>query len=98
MSMPKTQPSSPITQEPSLWLWGAMMASLIALAGSLDLSLGMGLKACPLCLYQRTFIMGVVGVLAVGFFVKDLQPKVLCLLALPVAVAALGVAAFHCYL
>lgn len=98
MSVPETQPSPPITPEPSLWLWGAMMASLIALAGSLYLSLGMGLKACPLCLYQRTFVMGVVGVLAVGFFVKDLQPKVLSLLALPVAVAALGVAAFHCYL
>ena len=98
MSMPETQPSPLVAQEPSLWLWGAMMASLVALAGSLYLSLGMGLKACPLCLYQRTFVMGVVGVLAVGFFIKDLQPKALSLLALPLAVGALVVVAWHEYL
>src|SRR5437773_6682356 len=98
MTMPETQPSPPTAQEPSLWLWGAMLASLIALAGSLYLSLGMGLKACPLCLYQRTFVMGVVGVLAVGFFVKELQPKVLSLLALPLAVGALVVVVWHEYL
>jgi disulfide bond formation protein DsbB len=75
-----------------------MFVSLIALAGSLYLSLGMGLKACPLCLYQRTFVMGVVGVLAVGFFVKELQPRVLSLLALPLAIGGLAIAGFHCYL
>lgn len=98
MSAPEPQPTPQAPQEPSIWLWGAMFASLIALAGSLYLSLGMGLKACPLCLYQRTFVMGVVGVLAVGFFVKELQPRVLSLLALPLAVAGLAIAGFHCYL
>src|SRR5262245_37236035 len=98
MSAPEPQPTPHAPQEPSIWLWGAMFVSLIALAGSLYLSLGMGLKACPLCLYQRTFVMGVVGVLAVGFFVKELQPKALSLLALPLAVAALAVVGWHEYL
>jgi disulfide bond formation protein DsbB len=91
MSVPEPQPTPQVSQEPSIWLWGAMFASLVALAG-------MGLKACPLCLYQRTFVMGVVGVLAVGFFVKELQPKALSLLALPLAVGALAVVGWHEYL
>jgi hypothetical protein len=84
--------------EPSLWLWAAMFVSLGALAGSLYLSLGMNLKACPLCFYQRTFVMGVVGVLAVGFFLNDLEPRTLSLLVLPLSVGAAAIAGFHCYL
>ena len=95
---PSAGQTSPRSDEPSLWLWGAALASLVALAGSLYLSIGMGLKACPLCLYQRTFVMGVVGVLTVGLFIKDLRPGALSLLALPPAIAAVAVAGFHCYL
>jgi len=43
-----------------------LMFAALALIGSLWLSVGMGLKACPLCLYQRTFVMGVVAVLGIG--------------------------------
>jgi disulfide bond formation protein DsbB len=74
------------------------LVALVALAGSLWLSIGMKLKACPLCFYQRTFVMGVVGVLAVGLLTGQRYRAVLNLLALPLVVAAVGVAAFHVYL
>lgn len=90
--------SAPRGLEPSLWLWASMFVSLAALAGSLYLSLGMNLNACPLCFYQRTFVMGVVGVLAVGFFLSDLRPHALSLLVLPMAVGAAAIAGYHCYL
>lgn len=76
-------------------LWTALVLSIMALAGSLYLSMGMGLKACPLCLYQRTFVMAVVGVLGIGVFSR---PRGLPLLALPLAVGGLCVALFHVYL
>jgi len=95
-STPADSPSR--VQEPSFWLWSALLVSLAALAGSLYLSLGMNLKACPLCFYQRTFVMGVVGVLVVGFFLNDAPPRTLSVLVLPLAAAAAGVAGFHCYL
>jgi hypothetical protein len=40
----------------------------------------------------------VVGILVVGLFVKDAQPRTMTLLALPLSASALGVAGFHCYL
>lgn len=52
--------------EPRVWVWCAFVVATIALAGSLLLSLVLGLKACPLCFYQRTFIMSLVGVLGIG--------------------------------
>jgi hypothetical protein len=58
----------------------------------------MGLKACPLCFYQRTFVMGVVAVLGIGVLTGQQHRGVLNLLALPLAVAGLGVAVFHEYL
>jgi disulfide bond formation protein DsbB len=79
-------------------VWPAFLVALAALAGSLWLSMGMHLKACPLCLYQRTFVMAVVGVLGIGLLAGRGSRVVLNLLALPSAVAALGVAAFHVYL
>jgi len=67
-----------------------------ALAGSLILSLGLGLKACPLCFYQRTFVMSLVAVLGVGLLFGSGQR--LGMLALPLAAAGLGVAVFHVFL
>jgi hypothetical protein len=72
-----------------------LLVALLALAGSLWLSVGMGLKACPLCFYQRTFAMGVVAVLGVGVLTEKQHRGALNLLALPLAVAGFGVAAFH---
>lgn len=95
--MPATQPIA-ASHEPSFWMWAAIMTSLAALAGSLYLTLGMNLKPCPLCYYQRTFVMAVSAVLVVGLFVKEARPSIVSLLALPMAVAALGVAAWHEFL
>jgi hypothetical protein len=58
----------------------------------------MGLKACPLCFYQRTFVMGVVAVLGIGLLTGQRHRGVLNLLALPLTVAGFGVAALHVYL
>jgi hypothetical protein len=72
--------------------------AVVALLGSLWLSVGMGLKACPLCFYQRTFVMGVVAVLGVGLLTGPQYRSVLNLLALPMVVGGVGVALFHVYL
>jgi disulfide bond formation protein DsbB len=76
----------------------ALVFSLVAAAGSLFLSLGLGLLACPLCFYQRTFAFALVGLLLVGLALPNREPRRLCVLALPLAVGGLGVAAFHTYL
>src|SRR5262245_300224 len=88
------------TSPPHAWTWAALAVAVLALAGSLVLSLGpdtlgLKLKACPLCLYQRTFVMGVVAVLGVGLLAGPGRPGLLSLLALPLAVGALAVAGFH---
>jgi disulfide bond formation protein DsbB len=76
----------------------SLVLALAGTAGSLFLSLGLGLKACPLCFYQRTFIMAAAAVLLIGLAVDRTRPGVFCLLSLPLALAGLGVAAFHEYL
>jgi len=87
-------PSAP----PAGLVWPSLLVALAALAGSLWLSVGMGLKACPLCFYQRTFVMGVAAVLAVGLLIGPRHRAVLNVLALPLAVGGFAVAAFHVYL
>jgi disulfide bond formation protein DsbB len=89
-----TAPSPP-TGAGSPWSWFALVAAVAGLAGSLFLSLGMELKACPLCFYQRAFMMSLVAVLGVGLLAGAARPERLALLALPLAVAGLGVALFH---
>ena len=78
----------------------AILATLIAAAatgGSLWLSIGMKLKACPLCFYQRTFVMAVAGMLITGLLAR-VERRTLCLLAVPAAAAGFGVAGFHVWL
>lgn len=75
-----------------------LLVAVVALVGSLWLSIGMSLKACPLCFYQRTFVMGVVAVLGIGLLTGERHRSVLNLLALPLVVAGLGVAVFHEFL
>jgi disulfide bond formation protein DsbB len=75
-----------------------LIVALAALIGSLWLSMGMSLRACPLCFYQRTFVMGVVAVLVVGLLAGPRHRGVLNLLVLPLAVAGFGVALFHVWL
>jgi disulfide bond formation protein DsbB len=102
MTIPET--ASPPAAAPAtlkgthFWAWAALVVALTALVGSLLLSIALGLKACPLCFYQRTFVMGVVAVLGLGLWLRLWPPAVLSLLALPLAVAGLGVAGFHEYL
>jgi hypothetical protein len=83
---------------PVILVLAPLLVALAALAGSLWLSIGMKLKACPLCFYQRTFVMGVVAVLGIGLLTGRHHRAVLNLLALPLVVGAFGVAVFHEYL
>jgi disulfide bond formation protein DsbB len=78
--------------------WAALLAALGGIAGSLYLTLGMGLKPCPLCYYQRSFMMGVGAVLLLGLFTRASRVAPLSLLALPLGAAGAGVAGFHVYL
>lgn len=71
------------------------MVALAGLAGSLYLSLGMNLKACPLCFYQRSFVMSLVALLAVGLLTSAGRGVRLSLFGLPIVTAGLGVALFH---
>src|SRR5262249_33921021 len=96
MSIEDTNPRAP-AKGSAILTWLACLVALAASAGSVYLSMGMGLKACPLCFYQRTLVMGVFGVLLVGL-VTGAPRSGLCLLALPLAAAALGVAGYHVYL
>jgi len=75
----------------------AIVLAALAAGGSVILSVGLGLKACPLCFYQRSFVFGVAGVLAMGFL-AGARPGLPSLLALPLGAAGFGVAVFHNYL
>ena len=48
------------SEVPAILIWAPLLVALLAVTGSLWLSIGMKLKACPLCFYQRTFVMGAV--------------------------------------
>lgn len=96
-SNPKPNTSAPISASASL-VWPGLLVALLATMGSLWLSVGMGLKACPLCFYQRTFAMSVFGVFGIGVLTGPRFRNVLNVLALPLAVGGFGVAAFHLYI
>ncbi len=77
------------------WAWISLILAVAGTTGSLALSLAMGLKACPLCFYQRTFMMAAMSVLAVSLFSHRENPGRACFVALPLVWAGLGVAAYH---
>jgi disulfide bond formation protein DsbB len=87
--------AAPESRAGLVWAWAAFAVACGGLAGSLALSWWLGHKPCPLCFYQRAFVMGVVAVLAMGLLAGAARPRRLGLLALPLAVAGLGVALFH---
>jgi disulfide bond formation protein DsbB len=88
--------SKQATRDVARWEDAALLVAVLTAVGSLYLSMGMGLNACPLCFYQRTFVMAVVGVLGVGRALRlAVEPGSLSTLAFPLAVAGLGVAATH---
>lgn len=82
--------------------WGiaiAFIAALLAVFGSLYLTIAMHLKACPLCLYERTFAMAVFATLGVAFlFRAQIHEGHVSVMALPMSIGGLGVACFHVYL
>jgi disulfide bond formation protein DsbB len=96
--MPEPVPPIPGNGRTLAWVWLALLIALAAVVGSLWYSLGMNYRACPLCFYQRTFAMSVVGVLLMGQVAGVRDGRVLAVIVLPLTVAGLGVAGFHAYL
>ena len=86
------------TNRAMLFRSSAIQLAAVGTVGSVCLSVVLGLKACPLCFYQRSFVMAAFTVLALGRFLERSRPGLICLLSVPLAWAGLGVAAFHEYL
>src|SRR5260370_38710636 len=84
--------SSPAIVPASL-VWLSFLVALIAKLGSLWLTVGMGLKACPLSFYQRTFAMSILRVLGIGVLPGTRHRNVLTVLARRWAAVGLGLAA-----
>jgi len=92
-----------------LALIAALVASLGSLALSLpseldlptvtisgqQVALGKHLKACPFCLYQRTFALAAFGVLLMGLLTGARRTGSVGVIALPLAIAGLAIAGFH---
>ena len=76
-------------------LFLAWLVALVATAGSLFLGEVMGKTPCLLCWYQRIAMFPLVVVLGVGAFDGDVRSA---RYALPLAVAGLGLALYHCLL
>jgi Disulfide bond formation protein DsbB len=91
-------PPPPAPDINALWLPLALFVSVVGVVGSLYLSLGMELKACPLCFYQRAFIMAAAAILGFGMFMRDIPRGALTPLALASAAAGGSVAVWHTYL
>ena len=86
------------TNRAMLFRSSAIQLAAVGTVGSVCLSVVLGLKACPLCFYQRSFVMAALTVLALGRFLERSRPGLICLLSVPLAWAGLGVATFHEYL
>ena len=86
----------PVAAESRLSENAALGVAALALLGSLYLSMGMGLDTCPLCFYQRSFVMSVIAVIGGGKLLRLPAPSgTLSLLALPLALGGLGIALVH---
>lgn len=101
MSTPASAASPPVLSPThdlrDFWTPLALLVAGVGVVGSLYLSLGMELKACPLCFYQRAFIMATLAVLLFGLFMRDIPRVALAPLALAPAVAGAYVAVIHTY-
>lgn len=75
-----------------------LVASAVTVAGSLWLSLGMGLKPCPLCYYQRTFAMATFALVAASLYTRGVNRWLMGALTLPLVSGGTGVALWHVYL
>ena len=74
----------------------SLLIALVGTAASLWLSIGMGLKGCPLCFYQRSFVLAAAGALLFGLGAKSGSERGLSLAIATFSTAAgMGVAGFH---
>ena len=88
----------PRAADASISLWAALLSALVASLGSLWLTMRMDLEPCPLCMYQRTCVLCVVGVLVVGLLLRDPAQANVGVMALAVAAVGLCVGLIHVYL
>jgi disulfide bond formation protein DsbB len=95
---PDREPPPMSESRPSLPTVAALIAAAASVAGSLYLSLGMGLIACPLCFYQRTFAFAILGILILGVCTGARQTGYVNLFAFLPTIAGGLIAAFHTYL
>lgn len=77
------------------WLYAGLAVSAIGTLGGLFLTWLEGLTACPLCFYQRVFMMAAFASLLLGVLVPDLRPGRASLFALPAAMGGFAIAVFH---
>jgi len=92
---PAIKSEQPHPSASAVWTWAALATAVVAATGSLALTLLEQKQACPLCFYQRTFALCLVAVLGQGLLSTALRGGRLAVLALPLALGGLGVAAFH---
>src|SRR5438552_1180280 len=80
------------------WNVAALVVALAAVAGSVWLSLGKDLWACPLCYYQRAFVMSVAALLFMAQLTDVRGSAFTSVMAIPLAAAGLSIAGWHVYL
>jgi hypothetical protein len=104
MAMRTAPPAAPPIHDDPVstgWTWVALILALIGSAGTLYLSIGehltfgMDLDPCPLCFYQRTFMLAVAAVLLVGLFAGAQRSGYLSTITMPLTVAGLALAVVH---
>ena len=77
----------------------ALLVALVGSIGSVYLSVGVGLKACPLCFYQRTAVFLALGTLLLGLFADGFLARgTAAWLTVPACLLGLAVAGWHVYL
>jgi disulfide bond formation protein DsbB len=81
-----------------IWALLALCLACLGAAGSMYLSMGMSLKACPLCFYQRCALFAIVSILVLGWFIDNHRMDLYCLLTFPLHIMGFGIAAFHSWL
>lgn len=94
----KTIDASGRSARSSIWNLAILFLALVGAGGSLVLTLGLGLKACPLCFYQRTFAMAIVLAAGMLLWMDGLRSARVSTVSLPLATSGLGLALFHVYL
>jgi len=87
-----------VLQRQRFWALLALAIALIGCVGTMYLSLGMSLKACPLCFYQRCVLFAIVAIVTLGWMIDHNRMDLYCLLCLPIHLMGLGIAAFHSWL